>query len=151
MTINYTTYDVRRSQETLKPHQSSVMVHSAEDEPGSHPFWYAHVLGVFHAEVWDGASSARPCRMEFLWVRWFGMEPKYRYGSHIAKLPKIGFVSETDSFAFGFLDPAKVIRASHLIPAFADGRTDSLLATKEPSAARSPGETDDWMNYYVNM
>lgn len=89
--------------------------------------------------------------MEFLWVRWLGVEPQYRGDIPTGRLPKVGFIPESDPYAFGFLDPAHVIRASHLIPRFAGGRTNHLLQTTDLTAARSPDETDDWANYYVNM
>ena len=93
--------------------------------------------------------SAQP--MEFLWVRWLGAEPGYRSGSQVARLPKIGFVEATDEDAFGFLDPDLVIRGSHLIPAFHSGRTYDLMPYDGPTAARSIGEKDDWVNFYINM
>jgi hypothetical protein len=65
--------------------------------------------------------------MEFLWVRWFGVEPGYHWGFKTARLPKIGFVPNTDDMAFGFLDPSLVIRGCHLVPSFADGCTTKLL------------------------
>lgn len=49
--INYTTYDIRRDQDSLNPRtHCDVMLHSAETDPGAHPFWYARVLGVFHTK-----------------------------------------------------------------------------------------------------
>ncbi|KAJ7241209.1 hypothetical protein B0H12DRAFT_1074570 [Mycena haematopus] len=60
-----------------------------------------------------------------------------------ARLPKIGFVSEEDPNAFGFLDPALVLRGCHLVPAFAGGRTSQLLKTVSSTAARPLGKTDD--------
>jgi hypothetical protein len=89
--------------------------------------------------------------MEFLWVRWFGVEPGHRWGFKTARLPKIGFVPDTDDSAFGFLDPSLVIRGCHLVPSFANGRTSELLCTSDLTAARRPDETDDWVNYYVMM
>ena len=63
------------------------------------------------------------------------------------KLDRIGYVCEDDpSGAFGFLDPALVVRACHLIPAFAYGRTTSLLG---PSVARD-SLTGDWESYYIS-
>ncbi|KAJ8074150.1 hypothetical protein PM082_012442 [Marasmius tenuissimus] len=53
--------------------------------------------------------------------------------------------------AFSFLEPDAVIRASHLIPQFSAGKTNDLLETTSPTAARLAGETDDWVNYYVNI
>ncbi|KAF7363034.1 hypothetical protein MVEN_00655200 [Mycena venus] len=154
--VNYTTYDVRRDQDVLNPDaQSFVMVRSPETEAGAHPYWYAQILGVFNATVHrvDPLSGlgTRKEIMEFLWVRWLGVEPGYRSGIRRARLPKVGFVPETDPYAFGFLDPAQVIRGSHLIPVFQGGRTNDLLATEEITAARRLWETEDWANYYVDM
>ncbi|KAK7437003.1 hypothetical protein VKT23_006712 [Stygiomarasmius scandens] len=156
--INYTTYDVRRDQDVINPRTDhcTVMVRSPETALNAHPFWYARVLGVFHADVVyfdtrEGKPKSSQQRMEFLWVRWFGDEPDYQPSFREAKLPKIGFVPETDPYAFGFLDPSLVIRACHLIPDFQGGRTSSLLGTRVATAACHPGEVDDWANYYVNI
>jgi hypothetical protein len=132
---------------------SDVMVLSREDSPDSHPFWFARVLSVFQAKLFHVGPSAtdRSIRnMEFLWVRWFGIVPGHRFSCNVARLPKVGFISDTDESAFGFLDPSHVIRGSHLIPAFVDGRTSSLLSNPR-SMGRPPGETDDWAAYYVMM
>ncbi len=67
------------------------------------------VIGVFHANVQHvGANSRnyRVRRMEFLWVRWLGVVPDYAFGRRLARLPKIGFIPDSDEFAFGFLDPS---------------------------------------------
>lgn len=155
--INYTTYDIRRDQDSVNPRtHCDVMLHSPETEtdPDAHPFWYARVLGVFHTKVLhtgENALNRSVQHMEFLWVRWFGIEPRYRSGFKVARLPKVGFVPEADESAFGFLDPSLVLRGCHLVPAFAAGRTNQLLKTVSPTAARHPDETDDWTNYYVIM
>ena len=62
------------------------------------------------------------------------------------------FVEWNDPFAFTFLDPAHVVLGCHLIPAFAEGRTSTLLREGK-SAARVlvAEETDDWLNFYVGM
>jgi len=53
---------------------------------------------------------------------------------------------------FTFLDPAQVIRGSHLIPAFSEGQTLALLqATKSVAWVLNPEEEKDWVNFYVNM
>lgn len=132
------------------------MVESPETGPDAQPYWYARVIGVFHAlvsssHVGVGERSLR--RMDFLWVRWFGVEPgRYRHGFHYARLPKIGFVESSDPYAFTFLDPAQAIRGVHTIPAFSEGRTSALLPNAK-SVARilNPEEDDDWVNFYVNM
>lgn len=158
MRINYTTYDVRRDGDTINPRTyPDIMVKSPETGPGAQPYWYARVIGIFHAYI----SSTHPgvegggklYRMEFLWVRWFGKEPgQFRHGFSHAHLPKIGWVESSDKYAFTFLDPAQVIRGAHIIPAFLEGRTSALLPVKK-SVARvlDPNEEDDWLNFYVNM
>ncbi|KAJ7178830.1 hypothetical protein C8R43DRAFT_822754, partial [Mycena crocata] len=119
-----------------------------------HPFWYARVLGIFHVEVLHTVSESRngsPQHMEFLWVRWYGTEPGYRSGFKAARVPKIGFVPDLDDFAFGFLDPSLILRGYHIVPAFAAGRSSSLLTLPpdQSTAARAPGEKDDRENFYV--
>ena len=61
----------------------------------------------------------------------------------------MGFVPDSPdagSLAFGFLDPAQVIR---LIPCFSEDLTGDFL---EPSLAQLPDEGDlDWRCYFVNM
>jgi len=151
--VNYTTYDIHRDQDSMNPHtHCNVMALSPEKAARAHPFWYARILGVFHTDVLHVGPQAHNRsvqHMEFLWVHWFGMEQDYQSSSHMAWLPKIGFVP--DNGAFGFLDPSLVLCRCHLVPALADGRTNILLCTMSATAARLLGETDDWTNYYVIM
>jgi len=58
------------------------MVPSPEEEPGAHLFWYAAVLGIFHADIQhSGPHSRNFCfqSMEFLWVRWLGVIPSHSF------------------------------------------------------------------------
>ena len=129
------------------------MVLSPESEEDAHPFWYAQVLGVFHTRVLHvgpAATNRSVQNIEVLWVRWLGLGPDHQYGFKSARLPKVGFVEYTDPLAFGFLDPSLVVRGCHLVPAFADGKTSSLLPLN-PTAARSPDEHEDWVSFYVMM
>ncbi len=92
--------------------------------------------------------------MEFLWVRWLGVVPDHSFGREQARLPKVGFVPDSDEFAFGFLDPSLVLRGCHLIPSFEDGKTDKLLRIPRgmvSTEARPLGEKDDWAFYYSGM
>jgi hypothetical protein len=157
MQINFTTYDIGRDGNTINPRiYPDIMVNSPETGPDAQPFWYARVIGIFHAYI---SSTHRDVRgkalrsMDFLWVRWFGMEPgPYSHGFHHARLPKIGFVEASDNYAFTFLDPAQVVRGAHLIPAFSAGRTSALLpVTKSVARILNPDDEDDWVNFYVNM
>lgn len=146
---------MRRDQDSMNPRtHCNVMVHSPETGEDAHPFWYARVLGVFHAQVLQtghGVRNRSAQHMEFLWVRWFTIKPHYKQGPKTARLPKIGFVPETNPDAFGFLDPSRVLRGCHLVPVFSAGRTNMLLKTVSPTTARHPDEIDDWVNYYVIM
>lgn len=130
------------------------MVQSPETGSNAHPFWYAQVLGIFHAVVvHTGPRSLNPMErhhMHFLWVRWLGVEPGHQSGRRHAKLPKLGFVPHTDPYAFGFLDPSFVIRGSHIIPSFADGKTSDLFPAQY-SIARPSGLMEDWVNFHVDM
>jgi hypothetical protein len=148
--VNYTTYDIRRGQDSLNPRTQhcDVMVRSREDDPDAHPYWYARILGIFHTR--PAATNYSAQNMQFLWVRWFGIEPGHQSGLKVGRLPKIGFIPESDDQAFGFLDPSLVIRGCHLIPTFADGRTTELLRSGA-TAARPIGESDDWTAFYVNV
>jgi len=153
--VNYTTYDVRRDRDTINTTSHPfIILHSPEVGANTHPYWYAQVLGIYFAHVSTTHPMApkRPAqRMEFVWVRWLGVEPGYRSGSKAARLPKVGFVEDTDEDAFGFVDPDLIIRGSHLIPDFNSGRTSSLMPYDGPTVARSPERKDDWTNFYVNM
>ena len=154
MRVNYTTYDMRREQDSLNPRtHANVMVLSQEQEPGPHPYWYARIIGIYHTLV-RHESSPDPISIHFLWVRWYGLDldRTSRFGWKMRRLPKVGFVPnhpDAGSPAFGFLDPAQVIRGVHLIPSFSEGLTADLL---EPSLARLEHEGDfDWRCYYINV
>jgi hypothetical protein len=154
--VNYTTYDVRRASDLIRPNSElcNVMTYSAESGPHANQFWYAKVLGIFRSRVYTigGPAGDQSTQwMTFLWVRWYGTEPGYRSGTKYARLPKVGFVPDSDEDAFGFLDPANIIRGVHIVPCFADGRTAELLSTTQPTAARATGETDDYVCFYINM
>jgi len=155
--IYYTSYDLQRQSDTINPcAHPDIMLRSPVTEEGAEPYWYARVIGIYHANVWaensiiPGGRNAR--RMDFLWVRWFGDEPGYHSGFRQARLPKIGFVESTDEFAFSFVDPADVVRGCHLIPAFNAGRSADLLPHPRSIARHlDPEDVDDWLNFYVNM
>jgi hypothetical protein len=152
--INYTTYDLRRDQDVINPRTSPfIMLLSHEDAPDeegatTHPYWYARVIGIFHANVThlgNDTGCAIPQRMDFLWVRWLGRNPDYDAGWQKRRLFQVGYIPG----AFGFLDPKVIIRGIHLIPGFSTGRTKDLMG---PSIARPVSDKDeDWLYYYVNV
>src|ERR1700724_836981 len=107
MRVNYTTYDLRCAQDSLNSRtHADIMVLSQDEDNNSHPYWYARVVGIFHAMVFHSgplSCSSEPQHMEFLLVRWFGRNSSkaYRGGWKRKRLHQIGFVDDEDSPAFG--------------------------------------------------
>jgi hypothetical protein len=91
MRVNYTTYDLRREQDSLNPRtHADIMLLAHEDEESTqtaHPYWYARVLGIFHVYAIRAGASLHQERMEFLWVRWFGRDLSYKSGFKSRRLP----------------------------------------------------------------
>lgn len=149
--FNFTTYDVQRERDVINTNTAKchVIVASREDDvEGRHPFWYAQVLAVFHARVSHRPTNSERKRIDILFVRWFGLDPEWEGGHNSCRLDRVGFVpfgGDKDGPAFGFLDPATVVRACHMIPTFAEGKTTDLLP---PSRFRDAA--GDYVNYYVN-
>lgn len=89
MRIYYTSYDVRRGEDTIHigTSKSNIMALNPdflpEDLELEHPYWYAHVIGIYHANVvyiGKGNSDYRPRRFDFLWVRWYHFNKSVPYG-----------------------------------------------------------------------
>lgn len=129
-----------------------VLSREDQDKQNPHPYWYARVIGIFHAyvcHVGPASTSDDPQKMEFLWVRWFGRDIQYHASWKSQRLHCVGFLDSSDPDTFGFLDPNEVIHGVHMIPAFAYGHTPNLLS---PSIARQASEYDeDWWYYYIGM
>lgn len=113
--FNYTTYDMWCLQDSINLHtHADVMVLSHEDPNTGdfHPYWYTHIIGIFHAQVWHigpESKSEDPQKMVFLWVHWFGHDLKYHAGWAAHWLHHIRFVDSLDPQVFGFLNPCEVI------------------------------------------
>lgn len=161
MRVNYTTYDMRRDQDSINPrtHADIMMLApewdpaSDEDEDDWHPYLYGRVCGIFHANVrYRGPGSKQSegfTKMEFLWVRWYKRDTDFPWGFAARRLPQIEFIPADDRGAFGFLDPSLVIRSAHIIPSYGYGKTQKLMG---PSLMRRASEGDeDWILYTVNM
>ena len=139
-----TTYDRRRDQNVINPRtHADIMVLASEEDvlpDAKTPYWYARVLGIYHTNVSYKTGEdtwSEPERLEFLHVRWFGRAGRTMGGFRQRRPPRIGFVPEDDDEAFGFVDPAQVIRGAHIIPAFKYGYSDEECTT--------------WRFFYVNM
>jgi hypothetical protein len=127
-----------------------LLSHEDEDETNPHPYWYARVIGIFHVFVQTRDPNTHKFsdskRFDVLHVRWFGRKLGAPAGWKAKRLHQIGFLPALE--AFGFLDPAQVIRGVHLLPRFAGGRTPLYLG---PSIIRKLSDGDkDWVSYYVN-
>lgn len=152
--INYTMYDVRRGQDTFNPNSDhrDIMVLARGSIEGSetpHHFRYARIIGIFHANVQyvgPGAKDYNTRRLDFLHIRWFELVPSDPQLGELA-LDMLRFVPMSNRDAFGFLDPAEVLRGCHIIPAFAKGR---LHPDSNTSSSYMVKDSDDWRNYYVN-
>lgn len=154
--FNYTTYDVRRAQDVVNPRTShcNVMLlrrpagDSMEDATTPHPFLYARVIGIYHGNIiytGPGMVNYSPTRFDFLWVRWYQNIPiegpldqqsPYR-------LDQLKFPPMASEGAFGFVNPADVLRSCHIIPAFNRGNQEFEGMSK---LAR---DSEDWEAYYI--
>jgi hypothetical protein len=110
MQVHYTTYDLRREYNTINPQtHADIMVLLGETTP-SHPYWYVRILGIYHLETWiKNADQPVKQHLEVLWVRWLAPLRSHKSGMKCAHLLKVVFVDESDTDAFGFLDPNQVI------------------------------------------
>ena len=117
--LNYTTYDMRRDYDIVGVgRHSNVMAvsksfdtqsHSSED---GHPFAYARVLGIYHADIihtHPGSAQSVAHTMEFLFVRWYQRDDRYKSGFQHRRLHRVSLVSPESDEAYGFLDPDDVI------------------------------------------
>ena len=152
--FNYTTYDVRRSQDVINPgtaHRDIMLLanNSGANGDTTHPFLYARVLGIYHVNViytGGGSQDYIARRVEFLWVRWFEYDSHKPVEWADLKLDPIRFFPMADERAFGFVDPKDVLRGCHVLPAFASdkARKDGVGLSRLVQDAR------DWSRYCVN-
>lgn len=117
------------------------------EDRAEHPYWFARIIGISGPLL----TSSKSQKFDFLFVRWFGqVSEQRRYGIHVNRMPKIGFINARNSEAFGFINPSNVIHAAHIIPAFDHGTTDQFLIGR--SVVRQDRNRDtDFFRYYVNM
>jgi hypothetical protein len=146
--VNYTTYDVRRAQDTINPRTNHRDIMLLAPLESTHPFLYARVLGIFHANIiytGPGVKDYLSRCLEFLWVQWFKLVDVLVGWDH-AVLDSLRFILMSQDDAYGFVNPADVIRGCHLIPVFASGR----MHLDGVSVSRNARDGADWKYYYVN-
>ena len=79
MLLNFTSYNLHHETEALNPCSSNhnIMMLVSKDTPLDHPYCYARVLWIFHANViytGPGSMDYLPQHVEFLWVWWFDLQ-----------------------------------------------------------------------------
>jgi hypothetical protein len=161
MRVNYTTYDMRRDTKiiSIKRHPDIMLplqvnagdLPDLDMDEDPHVFQYARVIGIYHVHVNDLSSGRRvpQDRIEFLHVRWFQHEPGWVSGWKARRLDRVGFVPGVGTDAFGFIDPALIVRSCHLLPAGSQGKGRGLLRMSR--LARLCGDLEsDWKAFYVN-
>ncbi|EGO18986.1 hypothetical protein SERLADRAFT_443529 [Serpula lacrymans var. lacrymans S7.9] len=151
--LNYTTYDIRRAQDVVNINTShnSIMMLSDRTIDSGHLFLYARVLGIYHANViyaGPGSYDYQAHRMEFLWVRWYEplRDSDCNTGWHRRQLDSFQFLPTDHQDAFGFVDPADILRICHVIPRFSEGP----LHPHRIGTSLSAKDSADWKTYYVN-
>ncbi|CAE6461675.1 unnamed protein product [Rhizoctonia solani] len=142
--INYTSYDVRRQQDTINPKSTCrFIILPADTSSSAHPFLYAKVLGIYHASVRFDRRPAK--RMNFLWVRWLDYDEKEPGGWDVCRLDRVFYGKCRNDLelmnAFGFVAPHHIIRAAHLIPDFECGTTTPLATLCLATTVRATGIT----------
>lgn len=149
MRINYTTYDVRCGEDVIHTNtpRCDVMLLNPNASPSGHQFWYARVLGIYHVNaifIGDNNTDYTPRRLEFLWVRWYEVDDPIGGWSNCC-LDCVRFLPVTQEDAFGFIDPADVLRSCHLISAFSRGKVHS----DGIGISHCAQDASDWQAYYV--
>ncbi|KAG2346750.1 hypothetical protein BDR05DRAFT_974360 [Suillus weaverae] len=148
--FNYTTYDVRRDQDVINPRtpHCNVMLlkvcddHGDDDLEGN--YHYTKVIGIHHVNVVHVGNMYESRRIEFLFVQWYEHVQKHTWETRT--LGHVHFMPLANPNAFGFVDPAVVLRACHIIPAFARGQRNPSKCRLSPLA----GDKHDWHEYYLN-
>lgn len=152
MRVNYTSYDMRREQDSINPRShADILLLAPRGDP--HPYMYARVVSIFHVNAAfyhpDDAEEPEPELIQILWVRWFELDTSAAAGFEALRPFRLRF-ARLDEGAFSFIAPDQVLRGVHLIPVFDQGRTDAALPY--PSVTRGAAcDEDDYKFYYVGM
>ncbi|KAI0350553.1 hypothetical protein OH77DRAFT_1488941 [Trametes cingulata] len=151
MRVNYTSYDMRREQDSVNPRSHADILMLAP--PGdTHPYLYARVISIFHVNAFllgPNDTEADPELIHVLWIRWFEVDTSVPAGFEARRPYRLRF-AQLDEEPFTFIAPSQVLRGVHIIPAFHHGRSDVAL----PYASVTRGAdcaNDDYKYYYVGM
>jgi hypothetical protein len=158
--FHFTTYDIRRGTDIINPDTPRCNIMLLADNAdvdmiqeghfGCHPFLYARVLGVYHANIIYGGKGSldfQPRHLDFLWVRWYEViNPQAATNSwDNFKLDSLQFLSIKDDDSLDFVDPKDVLHGCHIIPNFAKGKRHPDGKGFSPLAK----DGEDYKEYYV--
>ncbi|KAF7422998.1 hypothetical protein PC9H_011162 [Pleurotus ostreatus] len=135
VTVNDRLYLHKKNSDFITPSNED------DDVADQHPLWYGRLVQIFHATV-HHPRLHEPQQVDFLWVRWFGRDLEYQAGFSKRRLHRIGFVALDDDAAFTFVNPADIIRAVHILPAFHYGVTqvNETSPVADAAEAKSQGK-----------
>ena len=148
---------MRRNQDSINPktHPDILMLAPAAPQSQSntsHPYLYGRVIGIYHVDVVHADTAPDSQRIEFLHVRFFQLDDKHEGGFNSRRFYRVNFLEADDPDAFGLVDPARVIRGTHIIPAFAHSTTDRSITDSISRVYTDAYAHDkDWRYYYINM
>ena len=147
LTIDYTTYDLRRDKDSVHMNfgNQAVLVYSPTSRE-SEPWLHAQVVAIYHVFVCTKTDPELK-HLELLWVWWMQRDPSQLRGPNASHYTRVSFIphSGVPGDAFGFVDPSHVIHGCHLIPTFDLQRTRDRLG---PSMVRDA--KGDWQAFYAN-
>jgi hypothetical protein len=99
----------------------------SDNKDADYPYWHCCIIRIMHVDVHEVGDKGNFKRLDILWVCWYDLDAEYAWGCSEKWLPWVGFGHLDDSDTFGFLDPADMLHACHMIPAFTLGQTEDLL------------------------
>ncbi|KAK0205740.1 hypothetical protein IW262DRAFT_1282379, partial [Armillaria fumosa] len=109
-----------------------IVLANNSDPNNTHPYWYTHIIGLFHADIQynDPEGDFEDWKVfcvDFAWVWWYGFNSKHCSGFKAKRPHHVGFLQGTNPEAFGFFNPNKIIQAVYLIPIYKLGWTAEFL------------------------
>ncbi|KAF6742404.1 hypothetical protein DFP72DRAFT_1081941 [Ephemerocybe angulata] len=150
--FRYTTYDLRQKVDIVHADTPQCNVVLLNDdytaESDEHPYRYAKVLGIYHANVSfigllpDGSRNFERHRVEFLWVRWFQMAQATSAEFHLDRLCLAPLALRN---SLQFVDPSAVLRGIHIVPRFSRGGVE----IQDPESHWVKHEKL-WKEYFLN-
>jgi hypothetical protein len=144
----------RQAQDVVNPntpHRDIMLLANPDDleANSNHPFLYACVLRIYHANVVYVGLGMRdyvPRRLEFLWVQWFQYFGSRSVIWKDCHLDCVRFPPMASEHMFGFVDPRDVLRGCHIMQRFAKGTVHANVI----GLSRLIDDSTDWCFYYVN-